>query len=127
MSGYIDMGGRNPGSIEQALPIGYNLPVTAGTEAGDVVLISQMVVYAQEDRDSDGYATCYIPAVFVEVVTVYGRSDGANSAVAVGDKLYYDLADGQINKDSTHGVEFGYALGAVTSGSSGEIAVAFSQ
>ena len=121
------MSGKNAGWIEQALPINYNLAVPASTVSGDVILIGEMVVFVQGDRDSDGYSVCSIPGYHVQVITVYGRGDGANSAVAVGDRLYADSADGQINKDSTNGEAFGFALGTVTSGSNAEIAVAFGQ
>ena len=48
---------------------------------------------------------------------------GAASAVGVGDKLYLD--GGVINKDSTDGVLFGYALEALPSGDTGNILVGF--
>ena len=117
------MGGKNPGAIEQSSPINLNLAVPANTVSGDVVLIEEMAVYAQEDRDSDGYATCTTPCRHVQKFTVYGRGNGVDSAVAIGDKLYADAADGQINKDSSNGKAFGYALGTVTSGSNAEILV----
>jgi hypothetical protein len=44
-----------------------------------------------------------------------------NAAVSVGDILYYD--SGVINKDSSNGVRFGYALGAVESGATTSILV----
>jgi hypothetical protein len=119
------MGGRNPGWIEQALPIGIEFAVPASTVAGDVVQIGELTVYVQTSRDSDGNAVCYTPFNFCEVVEVYGRTDGANSAVAIGDKLYTDSADGQVNKDNTNGEAFGYALGTVTSGGNSDILVGF--
>lgn len=119
------MGGKNPGAIEQSRPINVNLAVPASTVSGDVVLVEAMPVYVQEDRDSDGYATCTIPCTHVEKVLVYGRGDGSDSAVVIGEKLYLDAADGQINKDSAHGVALGYALGAVVSGANTEILVGF--
>lgn len=119
------MSGRNAGWIEQALPINMNLAVPASTVAGDVILIGEMVVIAQTDRDSDGYAIVTLPCAHVQKFTVYGRTDGAGSAVAIGDKLYADSGDGQINKDSTNGELFGFALGTVTSGSNSEILVGF--
>lgn len=49
---------------------------------------------------------------------------GGNSAIAIGDLLYYDDAETPaICKDSTNGVLFGRALGAVTSGSTATIPV----
>lgn len=117
------MSGRNAGAIEQALPINLEMAVPASTAVGDVVLINDLVVYAQTDRDSDGNSVVTLPCKHVQKFTVYGRGDGADSAVAIGEKLYADSADGQINKDSTNGKAFGYALGTVTSGSNSEILV----
>jgi len=116
---------KRAGSIDQALPINMELAVPASSATGDLVLIEEMVVYVQTDRDSDGNAIVTLPGAHVKTITVYGRGNGADSAVAVGQKLYADAADGQINKDSTNGKAFGYALGAVTSGSSANIKVLF--
>lgn len=44
-----------------------------------------------------------------------------NAAVAVGDILYYD--SGVINKDSSNGVRYGYALETVVSGATTTIRV----
>jgi len=121
------MSGKNAGWIEQALPVTMDLAVPASVASGDVVAINAMVVYAQEDRGGDGKASCMLPGYFAETILVYGRTDGAGSAVAIGDRLYADTADGQINKDNTNGVAFGFALGTVTSGSSAEIMVLFGQ
>lgn len=111
--------------IEQALPINYKLAVPASTDTGDVVVIVDLVVLVQTDRDSDGYSTCTLPCAHVQKITVYGRGDGVNSAVAVGDKLYVDAGDGQVNKDSTNGIVFGYALATVGSGANAAIYVGF--
>lgn len=125
MPNRVAQGGKNNGGIEQQHPLSRSLAVAASTVAGDIYRENDLVGYVQTDRDSDGNATVYIPGDFAEVILVYGRSDGADAAVAVGDLLYFDAADGQINKDSTNGVEFGYALAAVTSGESDDILVVF--
>jgi hypothetical protein len=121
----IDMGGRNANSIEQHAQINMTLAVPANTVAGDVVQIEEMVVYVQTDRDAAGNAQVTIPCRHVQVVEVYGRSDGADAAVAVGNILYFDAGDGQINIDTTNGIQFGYALEAVGSGLNVEIEVGF--
>jgi hypothetical protein len=117
------MSGKNAGGIEQAYPISLTLAVPASTASGDLVCINDMVVYAQTDRDSDGNAVCTIPCRFVEKVKVYGHNHAGDNAVAIGDKLYADTSE--INKDSTDGKAFGYALGTVTSGGNSEILVGF--
>ncbi|MCK4958407.1 MAG: DUF2190 family protein [Planctomycetes bacterium] len=127
MPNRIAQGGKNNGGIEQQLPVGIYMPVAVGTVSGDIVVADQLVGYAQTDRDSDGYATVYIPCDVAEVILVYGRTDGADSAVAIGNLLYADVADGQVNKDVTNGIVFGYALGTVTSGESDDILVGFGQ
>jgi predicted RecA/RadA family phage recombinase len=60
---------------------------------------------------------------FVANLSVKGIDGSGNSAVAVGDKLYYTDADTPpISKKST-GRFFGYALGAVTSSGTATVAV----
>ena len=55
---------------------------------------------------------------------VTGRNQvPADAAVAVGDKLYIDDAEAQLNKDFTLGKFFGYALGTVTAGATTTIPV----
>jgi hypothetical protein len=125
---YIDAGGKNSGWIEQALPIVRNLPVPAGVEAGDPVLLEEMVCYAQKDRDADGYAPVMIPADFVQVVSVTGKDAlDSDAPIAIGNRLYYDAAPtpSEINLDVTNGEPFGYALETVTSGATANIEVAF--
>jgi hypothetical protein len=114
---------KNPGAIEQAMPINLNLAVPSGKVSGDVIALSDMTVYLQTDRDSAGNAVCTIPCRHVRVVSVKGEDHAGNATVAVGDKLYLDT--GVINKDSTDGKPFGYALDAVTSGATTTIRVGF--
>ena len=113
---------KNAGAIEQYAPINIYLPVTAGGVSGDVQALNDMVVYLQTDRDTAGYATVTIPCAHVRVVEVVAVDHAGNSAVAVGDLLYVDTV---INKDSTDGVEFGYALDAIDAGDTADIRVGF--
>jgi len=114
---------KNAGAIEQYAPINVYLPVTEGGVSGDVQALNDMVVYLQTDRDAAGYATVTIPCYHVQVVEVVAVNHAGNSAVAVGDLLYVDT--GVINKDSTDGVEFGYALDAIDAGDTADIRVGF--
>lgn len=99
-----------------------NLSVAAvnGSGAGDLVksgdpgAVGQIPFVALTDEDAAGFASIDTYGVYNLVVA--GRGIGVDAAVAVGDILYWDNADGQVNKDSTNGVRFGYALGAVVSG-----------
>ena len=113
---------KNAGAIEQYAPINVYLPVASGGVSGDVQALNDMVVYLQTDRDTDGYATVTIPCAHVQMVEVVAVDHAGNSAVAVGDLLYVDTV---INKDSTDGVEFGYALDAIDAGDTAEIRVGF--
>jgi len=124
---YIDSGGKNSGWVEQMLPIVRSLPVPTGVQAGDPVLLEEMVCYAQSDRDGDGNARVMIPGNFVQVVPVSGRDNTSDVLVAVGNLLYFDAADDQLNLDSTAGVPFGYALAGVVAGETTDIEVVFGQ
>jgi len=83
---------------------------------------------ALTDEDSAGNTTVdFGPAVYN--LSVKGVNDGGNSAVAVGDKLFYvdtDISDGSgfLSKKLTNGRFFGFALATVGSGSTATIAVA---
>lgn len=105
--------------------VNLNLPVPAGTESGDPVEIVDLHGVALTDRDSDGNATVKCPFAYVADLLVTAKNNGGNSAVAVGDKLYYDAAEtpDEINKDSTAGKAFGYALETITAGDSDTIKV----
>jgi len=128
----ISMGGKNTGYIEQAGPITVLAPVPVGTVSGDVIQcdstpLTSMIMYAQTDRDANGYAKCTIPCAHVQTISVIGKGPTDNDvAVAFGDRLYFDPAVSQINKDSTNGTAFGFALGAITTlGATAEILVGF--
>ncbi len=56
-------------------------------------------------------------------VSVKGVNAGGNSAVAVGDKIYYTDGDTPVLNKKTSGAVFGYALATVGSGSTATIAV----
>lgn len=47
-------------------------------------------------------------------LAVKGYAESADAAVGVGDVVYYD--DGELNVDDVNGTAFGYALEAVASG-----------
>lgn len=90
----------------------------AEPNSGDPVLVGQLPGVALTDEDTDGYTTVKFNGT--ATLAVKGETT-TNNAVAVGDLLYYDA--GVINKDSTNGVRFGYALGAVSSGATTSILV----
>lgn len=101
------------------------LAVPSGIVSGDPVQIGHLHGVAETTRDTAGYASVYIPYNAVYDLTVEAKDGAGNSAVAVGDRLYYDTAETiKINKDFDNGRPFGIALEAVTSGASAVIRVA---
>ena len=101
------------------------LPVTAGAQSGDFEMVGDLAAVLLNDADDNDEAVCDLTGVYR--LTVNGRADASNSAVAYGDKLYWDSGDGQINKDATNGVFAGHALGTVTAGGSADIPVRLKQ
>lgn len=98
------------------------VPVASGTVSGDPVVVGQLPGVAQTDRDSDGDAAVTFKGV--HMLEVEAVNNAGNSAVAVGDIIYYEAGETPpLNKDSVAGVRFGYALGTVTAGETAEIAV----
>lgn len=101
------------------------LPVPVGTESGDLVEIVDLHGVALTDRDADGNATLKCPFAYVADLPVHAANNAGNSAVAIGDKLYYDAAEtpDEINKDGTNGKACGYALETITAGETDTIKV----
>jgi predicted RecA/RadA family phage recombinase len=90
--------------------------------SGDPVLIGQIPAIALANEEADG-ATA-VTTVGVYSIPVKGENAGGNSAVAVGDILYYEAGQTPpVNKDATNGVRFGYAMATVGSGLTATIAV----
>lgn len=104
----------------ETLPLTCTSPTTPAS--GDPVLCGQIPGVALEDEDGDGVTTVALDGVFN--LAVKGENAGGNTAVAAGDLIYYEAGQTPpLNKDSTNGVRFGYALAAVSSGTTTTIAV----
>lgn len=87
--------------------------------SGNPVLIGQIpgVALTDEGEGGNDATKTSIDTGGVYNLNVEGVDGSGNSAVALGDILYYDAAATvKINKDATNGVRFGYALGTVGSG-----------
>lgn len=96
-------------------------PVPSGKVSGDPVVIGQMPGVALIDRDAAGKVT--MTRIGSHNLSVKGIDGGGNSAVAIGDIIYYVEADTpKLSKKAT-GVRFGYANAAVTSGATATIEV----
>lgn len=97
----------------------------ASPASGDPVIVGQIPGVALTKVGEGGNAAT---ATSIDTSGVYNLSVKAvngsgNSAVAVGDILYYVSADDpKISKKDT-GVRFGYALAAITSGATATIPV----
>ena len=101
------------------------LPVPAGTESGDPVVIGTIAGVALEDRDAAGNAPVRVKGVFKLSVT--GSNGSATAAIAVGGTVYYTAPSGDtpaiIDANATTGAEFGVALRAIAKGSGDAVVV----
>jgi len=89
-------------------------PELAPVASGDPVAVGQIAGVALVDSDADGESTVDTAGVYN--LAVEGVNGEADSAVAIGDALYYvALGDPPLSKTST-GVLFGHALGAIAAG-----------
>lgn len=90
--------------------------------SGDPCVCGQIPGVALINKDTtDSKTTIARDGAFS--LSVKGVDGGGNSAVAVGDAIYYVTADTpKLSKKAT-GVFFGYALGAVGSGATATITV----
>jgi hypothetical protein len=111
--------------VEQKKPITWKVPCPSGTVSGKCIPVGTggVIAFAQTDRDSDGNCQATIPAFFAEKIPVLGEDGSGDSAVAIGDIICLDGT--VVNKDTTNGIEFGVALGTVTSGETENIWVAW--
>ena len=104
-------------------PITLTIAVTdpSSPASGAPVRIGSFCGVAVGDVGSDGKTVVRISGVVN--VTVKAVDGAGNSAVAVGDKIYYVDADTpKLSKKST-GAFFGYALGTVSTGGTSTINV----
>lgn len=90
--------------------------------SGDPVLVGQLAGVAVAAKDTTTSKTP-IKTVGVFSLSVKGVDGGGNSAVAVGDIIYYVTGDTPKLSKKTSGVRFGYALGTVSSGATATIDV----
>jgi predicted RecA/RadA family phage recombinase len=97
------------------------LTVGAGVNSGDPVVVGQIIGVAVINADANNQATIDTEGVYdLNVKAIDGVG---NSAVAVGDAIYYVNADTpKLSKKNT-GVLFGYALEAVAAGATDTINV----
>lgn len=95
------------------------LTVGAGVKSGDPVAVGQITGVALIDADANNKATVDTAGVYD--LSVKAIDAGGNSAVAVGDAIYFVSGDApKLSKKNT-GVLFGYALEAVDAGATDTI------
>ncbi len=110
---------RNYQQADDILTIAVSHP--ANPTSGSPVRVGSFCGVAIADKASDGRTT--IRTRGVVNVSVKGVDQAGNSAVAVGDKLYYVDADTPPISKKNSGTSFGYALGTVTAGGTASIDV----
>lgn len=89
----------------------------SGVSSGDPVKANDLTGVSLCDTDDSGNIRLATEGVYE--VSVKG-SDGGNTAVNVGDKVYYDGTNMNVNNSNTL---FGIALGSVGSGATADIPV----
>lgn len=98
-----------------------DLALTTGVSAGDPVCIGQLVGVAIVDIPNNGTGAVATEGVYR--LSVKAVDGAGNSAVAVGDALYYVDADApKLSKKAT-GVLYGYALETIAAGATATIKV----
>jgi hypothetical protein len=94
--------------------------------SGDPIRYGEMTGIALTDESGGGnptgYTTVYVGPCVADV-SVKGVDDSGNSAVAVGDTIYYVDADTPVLSKKASGYFFGFAMEAITSGSTDTINV----
>lgn len=97
------------------------LTISGGASSGDPVAVGQITGVSLVDITAG--ASGAIRRKGVATLSVKGVDGSGNSAVAIGDALYFTSGDTpKINKKTT-GVLYGYALAEVTTGSTASISV----
>lgn len=94
--------------------------------SGGPVMLGQIpgVAVTLEGEGGNASGECTIDTEGVYSLSVKGENAAGNVAIAIGDILYYEAGQTPpINKDSTNGIRFGYALGVVSSGATTTIPV----
>jgi len=97
------------------------LTVAAGTKSGDPVAVGQITGVATIDADANNQATVDTEEVYD--LSVKAIDGGGNSAVAIGDNIYFVSADTPKLSKKTTGVLYGYALEAISAGATDTINV----
>lgn len=90
--------------------------------SGSPCIVGQMPAVALGDKNATTNETV-VATSGVFTLSVKAVDSGGNSAVSVGDIIYYVSADTPPLSKKNTGVRFGYALDSVASGQTGSIPV----
>lgn len=96
----------------------------AAPTSGTPVLVGKIpgVALTDEGEGGNGTGEITVDTGGIHVLSVRGHDGTANAAIAVGDIIYYDATNDELDVDSA-GVRFGYALETVASGATTAIKV----
>lgn len=103
------------------IPVTCSHPATPAS--GNPVRFGEMTGVALADEESDGKTVVDFKPGKTWDLSVKGVDGSGNSAVAVGDKIYYVDADTPVLSKKATGRLFGFAMEAITSGSTDTINV----
>jgi len=93
----------------------------AGKSSGDPVIKGTMTGVCLTDTNADGNVSVDLGGVYD--LSVKGIDDAGNSAVAIGDKIFYVVGDTPLLSKKASGYFFGFALETVGSGLTATIGV----
>ncbi len=93
----------------------------ADLNSGDPFVVGQIPAVAMADEEEDGNVVGRMIGVFN--LSVKAIDGSGNSAVVIGDKIYYVSADTPKLSKKADGILFGYALEGITAGETATIKV----
>ena len=96
----------------------------AAATSGDLVIYGAMIGIALNDYNHDA-GSIVLDLTGGHTIEVHAVNNAGNSAVQIGDWLYWDEAGGEVNKDATNGVALGTAMEALATGTTDDIGVKF--
>ncbi len=100
---YMPIRDGNPALIQNVV-VSY----PSAPKAGDIVRVGDMVGYALQDEDADGYTLVDFNQREIKGIVLGGGTD-----LAVGSKIYFDDSANPITGDSSGNLFCGYVIDGV--------------
>ena len=94
----------------------------ATATSDDLIIYGELVGFALTDYDPHR-GSIVVSTTGAYEVEVVAKDGSGNAAVYDGSWLYWDAADGEVNRDSTNGIPIGQALEAIPAGETATIGV----